>query len=51
MNPINTTILFNRTPMLIKKINPFIYSEDGQPQEVIFFNEKKVKFYKTTNIV
>ncbi|KRX09164.1 hypothetical protein PPERSA_08880 [Pseudocohnilembus persalinus] len=37
-----TTILFNKYPMLVQKIQPQVYTEDNQYQDVVMYNEKKL---------
>ncbi len=38
-----TSVLFTKNGKMTEKINPAIHSEDGQPQNILLVNEKKVK--------
>jgi hypothetical protein len=38
-----STVLFTKNGKLVEKIKPNIYTENGEPQKVVYINEKKVR--------
>jgi len=40
---LSTSVLFTKERDIIQKVDPNLYTEDGKPQKVILYNEKKVK--------
>jgi len=41
---LSTSVLFTKEREIIKKVDPNLYTEDGKPQRVVLYNEKKVRF-------
>jgi len=40
---LTTAVLFTKNSDIIQKVDANIYTEDGKPQKVTLYNEKKVK--------
>lgn len=38
-----TSVIFTKEREIIKKLDPNLYTEDGKPQRVVLYNEKKVR--------
>lgn len=43
---LTTTVLFTKNSDIIQKVDANIYTEEGKPQKVTLYNEKKVFFLR-----
>ncbi len=47
---LTTTVLFTKNSDIIQKVDANIYTEEGKPQKVTLYNEKKVFFFLRISI-